>query len=149
MFYDFMTLLSLGLSVPAIYVCSLVLIRWHSEYVIYVESQNRVPSQLLIGGIYIGFFGSLGDNLWWGFAWTFDYLELEEYRDFFFKYGVYNNVVFRQSALVYAGFLHICAEALSRGDHSMKKTKKQVAYSFVAGGVFVAALIAIKILGVT
>lgn len=77
------TLISLGMTFPALTVCVLVLRSWHRRYLDYMLKKDRKPSTMLIAGVYLGFMGSMVDNSWWGLAWTFDYLD-HGWRDFFF-----------------------------------------------------------------
>ena len=148
------TLLSLSATWPALTVCVMVLMSWHSQYIAYCKSQHRTPSATLIAGVWIGFFGSMIDNAWWGFAWSFDYIDTGEglihwWRNFFFKYGVFPNTFFRQGALIWAGVLHVSAENMSRETKretavASDKTKKILALSVLAGIAYTAMLIAIK-----
>lgn len=148
-FYSFVTLLSLAATVPALMISALVVITWHKEFILFRSSKNPTSSQKLIGGIYRGFVGSFIDNLWWGFAWTFNYIGLEFWRDVFFAYGVFCNVIFRQGALIWAGWLHIDAENDSREtveevQRARRRTKRLVISSAIIGVLSVFALMLIK-----
>lgn len=143
--HGFFTLISLGLTWPALTVCVLVLYSWHSEYIKYCKTiSNVTPSLKLIAGVYIAFFGSMIDNTWWGIAWTLDYLDRPS-RDFWFINGVYPNVIFRQIALIWAGVLHISAENMSRKtqiakDMSRKNSTQIFAISGAIGLLYILTL---------
>lgn len=102
----------------------------------------------LIAGVYIGFWGSMIDNAWWGVAWSADYLELP-FRNFFFHNGVYPNTFFRQTALIIAGGLHVHAENMAKdteraSELAKKKTRRVVIFSIIAGVAYVALLVALR-----
>lgn len=148
-FYSFVTLLSLGLSLPAMAIAALVIFGWHKEFVLYKQTKNPTSEQRLIAGIYRGFVGSLIDNAWWFFAWTFDYLDMEFWRNVFFAYGVFCNVIFRQGALIWAGYLHIEAENMSKKTRkaikkARRRSKMVIIQSIVMAFIFVAFLFLIK-----
>ena len=157
------TIVSLILSFPAVAVCLLVLFAWHAKYVEYCNAINKTPSLTLIAGVYIGFSGSLGDNLWWGIAWSLDFVNVNNsgsikyWRDFFFHNGVYPNIFFRQAALWIAGVLHLRAERMTREIHEMNldqphtesiavknRYKKALTLSFILGVIYAGFLIAIR-----
>lgn len=147
-FHSVMTLISMGLTSPALTVCVLVLMSWHVSYVEYCRTRSKDPSLMLIAGVYIGFFGSMVDNAWWGLAWSFDYLS-HPYRDFFFHNGIYPNTFFRQGALIWAGILHVSAENLSRKtkgarDLATRNTRRIIVISAIVGLAYMALLFAMK-----
>ena len=147
MIQDLMTLISLGLTIPAVIICMGVIKLWHHQYVNYCTTKNRTPSLFLIAGVYISFCGSLVDNTWWGVAWTLDYLS-HPYTDWWFENGVYSNVFFRQTALIYAGILHIHAENMSRDEpsrtQSLKLSKNIILGGMSLGCLFMVILLSLK-----
>ena len=56
----------------------------------------------------IGFIGNFFDNIYWGIAWTVEFLNRDEPNDWF-KYGVASNIPFRQLAGITAATCHIAA----------------------------------------
>lgn len=150
------TVLSLWLTWPALFICVMVLMAWHTEYISYCMSKNRAPSQLLIAGVFIGFCGSFVDNTYWGIAWSLDFIgapegsQVDAWRDWFFHNGVYPNVAFRQSALLYAGVLHTLSEIMSRRtDKEKLRGRKRLINGVVAsaifGAIYVSGLIALSV----
>lgn len=137
------TLISLGLTWPGMAIACLVLARWHKKYIEYCFIRQKTPSMMLIVGIYIAFFGSVWDNGWWGIAWSLDFIDpghgkIHYWRNFFFHYGVFPNVVFRQSALFLAGLLHVSSNDLSRrieGKPPSKVKGQTVAWVSICVGI--------------
>ena len=147
--YDFLTLFSLGLTVPAMTMAIMVLFTFHKEFILYKQAENPTKGQTIIAGIYRGFFGAVVDNAWWGAAWTFDYLGMEGPRNFFFIYGVVVNVVFRQGALIWSGFLHIKAGDLNNDELALierakRRTMKILKQSLVCGVIYILLLVVVK-----
>ena len=73
--------------------------------------KNLSESELLVIGITIGFIGNFFDNIYWGIAWTVEFLNHDEPNDWF-KYGAASNVPFRQLAGIIAATCHIAAAIL-------------------------------------
>lgn len=148
-FYEFMVLLSLGLTPPALVASFVTALKWRNEHKAYMRADNPTETQTINAGIFRGFAGSFVDNLWWGFAWSFDYLGMEGPRNFFFAYGVMSNVFFRQSATIWAATLHLRAEAMS---HHLKterqaarlEYKRIIVMTAVLTSVYIGALIYLK-----
>lgn len=147
-FYEFMTLLSLGLTPPAIVASIVTAWKWRHDHTAYMRSENPTAAQTINAGIFRGFVGAFVDNLWWGFAWSFDYLGMEGPRNFFFTYGVFSNVFFRQIATTWAGSLHIRAEAMSISGEARSKAVvnywKLVGFTCALSFAFVLFLTSIK-----
>lgn len=144
------TLISLGLTFPALAVCILVMRAWRGRYLEYCRSKTQDPSLMLIAGVYISFFGSMVDNSWWGVAWSLSYLE-HPWEYFFFHNGVYPNIMFRQTTLIWAGLLHISAENMSRQTpyvrtEAKKTTRRKILLSVTLGAVYTLALVGTKAL---
>ena len=150
MIHDLATLLSLGMTWPALAVCMLVLTSWYQQYIVYCKAVVKKPSMMLIAGVMIGFAGSMVDNFWWGLAWTADYIAPEHpVRDFLFLNGVYPNIFFRQGALIWAGMLHINPENMSRKTQvqtamARKKTKAIILTSIIVGVIYIGILVILK-----
>ena len=61
--YDFLTLFSLGLTVPAMTMAIMVLFTFHKEFILYKQAENPTKGQTIIAGIYRGFFGAVVEML--------------------------------------------------------------------------------------
>lgn len=81
------------------------------------EQEDLTSRDWLIMGVTVGFLGGVVDNIWWGVAWSFDFVELGNHRDWCFRHGVYSNIIFRQIFGAYAAYCHLVAfyEARSKG----------------------------------
>ena len=110
MVYDLVTFLSL-LATPAVVLGSVYVVFIWKDYAI--EGLDRGAEitfdhhvYWLVIGILISFVGGAFDSLYWGIAWTADFLDWDS-RDFWFKNGVYSNLVFRQGCDVFAVLCHV------------------------------------------
>lgn len=123
-FYEFMTLLSLSLTPGTIISAFLVAsIFWH-PFVKSLNDKERTNVGWMIIGVEINFVGGMFDNLWWGIAWSGDFVNSgSELREYFFTYGVYSNVFFRQACGLIGAFCH-----LNSGFSSNKSFIKKTAY---------------------
>lgn len=105
---DIFTVISLSLSVPAIAGCMGVVWLWHDAAMKAWRLTHKTEMHWFIMGVAASFCGSLGDNVYWGVAWTADYFN-HEYRDAIFRNGVYSNTIFRQACTLFAAYCHIRA----------------------------------------
>lgn len=86
-----------------------VVLHWcPSVYRSLAKREDLKAHDWLILGVTVSFLGAIVDNAYWGIAWTADYLH-SEYRDWWFRHGVYSNVLFRQLAGAYAAYCHMRA----------------------------------------
>ena len=74
---------------------------------------------------------------------------MEGPRNFFFIYGVVVNVVFRQGALIWSGFLHIKAGDLNNDELALierakRRTMKILKQSLVCGVIYILLLVVVK-----
>lgn len=110
--YNFVTLLSLGLTPLTIIGCCAVVYIWRKAAIKALKTREKTEVSWIILGVVVGFAGSFIDNLYWGLAWASDYAHLTP-RDWLFKNGVYSNTPFRQVATIIAAVCHIRAGMLS------------------------------------
>lgn len=72
------------------------------------KAKKYTPIWWMTWGICIGFAGNFVDNLYWGFPWTFSYLE-NSVSQVLNRNGVYPNLIFRQGFGIVAAYCHIRA----------------------------------------
>lgn len=130
------TLLSLALTVPAVMGCIGVILLWKDSAVDALQQQERLALHWFILGVTVGFLGSLVDNVYWGIAWTADYLGHSS-RDAWFYNGVYPNLIFRQACLSFAAYCHIRAAVAT----THISFKVWVTFSWFAGILLALALV--------
>jgi hypothetical protein len=99
-------------------------------------------------GICIGFMGNFVDNLYWGFPWTFNYLE-SPISQVLNRNGVFPNLVFRQGFGILAAYCHIRAfVAPQRGAVNANRLMRHVHYvtilSILIGQAYVVTLYLVK-----
>lgn len=101
-------LISLALTPMVIIGCVVVVYLWRHGALNSLKTANRKDIDWFILGVAIAFLGGGIDNLYWGIAWSADYIG-HPTRDFWFKHGTYSNAPFRQVCGVIAAFCHIKA----------------------------------------
>ena len=100
---------SLAVTVPAIVLGIGVVVHWAPAAYRNICSRKEMNAHdWFILGVTIGFIGGVADNLWWGVAWSCDYIH-SDYRDWWFRHGVYSNIIFRQLCGTYAAWCHMVA----------------------------------------
>lgn len=143
-------LLSLGLTIPALYWSLITLREWYPAFLVAWSAKKKTTHQRLIIGVFISFAGSYVDNLYWGIAWSAAFLELPA-QVFLFKYGVLPNIPFRQAPLLIASAFHTLASRLHGLDEEAENRelavfRSQAFQSIAAGVVFISLLVMIKAL---
>lgn len=100
---------SLVLTSPTVWLAVGVIAIWwtHAFNAWKLQAKDRKAYDWLIMGVCIGFLGSVMDNLYWGLAWTLDFLSWEPYRTSFFNWGALPNIFFRQGTGIAAAHCHI------------------------------------------
>jgi uncharacterized membrane protein len=95
----------------------------------------------MILGVVTGFFGAILDNIWWGFAWSADFINPDSsFKQFFFDYGVYSNTIARQTLGVIAALCHIASAAMAQD----KMVKRVTYWGALLGAVLVINLVYFK-----
>lgn len=137
--------LSLVLTIPTIALAVAVLILWGPRAFGYLKPESRSKDEReeqtrwLIVGVTVSFLGSAFDNLYWGAAWTAEYLKLP-IRDTLFLKGAYSNIPFRQLAGILAAYCHLRA-AFSGVSNRLFRL---VACSVLGGALFGGVLFLIR-----
>lgn len=99
-------LISLGLTVPTLTLSAYVVLLWGPAAIKAALKEHRSATQWFILGVAAGFAGSFGDNLYWAFPWTAEFLELPS-KDSLMMRGVYFNIFSRQLAGIFSAYCHI------------------------------------------
>lgn len=136
-FLELSEIISLGLTAPTIFLACAVIVRWFDAAAssFATHKENRTSHQWFIIGVFISFLGQAADNLWWGVAWTAEFLGLP-FRDSLFDYGVVSNIPCRQLTGIIAAFCHLKAFSEYTGK-SVDFTRKIA----VGIGLFTASLL--------
>lgn len=108
MIHDIFTYLSLVLTPLTIVGCVGVAIFYFRSATRALVEPEKTEMHWLLMGIFIGFLGSSVDNLYWGLAWTAEYLK-HPIKEDLFHYGVMSNLPFRQLTTLAAAYCHIRA----------------------------------------
>jgi hypothetical protein len=105
---ELFTLLSLGLTPMTILANCAVISLWYTPFVRALSTREKTAVGWLIIGVVINFSGGVIDNIWWGIAWSYNYLNnTGEIKEFFFTNGVYSNTFFRQMTGIAGALCHI------------------------------------------
>jgi len=113
MIHDVFTLLSLGLTPLTIISCFVVVALWYKSALRSYRKDEREDIDWFIIGVVIGFVGSSVDNMYWGVAWSADFVRSDSAAEIF-KGGVYSNTFFRQACTAIAALCHIKAASEMR-----------------------------------
>ena len=105
---EFVTFLSLVLTPPTIAAAVAVVLIFYKSFQNALSANEKTEKHWLIAGVFIGFFGGVFDNAYWGIAWAADYLD-HPAKDWWFQNGVFSNLPFRQLATLAAAYCHIRA----------------------------------------
>ncbi len=137
--HDVITILSLGLTPLTIIASCAVVYLWWSGAWTALTKEHREPMHWFILGVLVGFIGAVFDNLYWGVAWSLDYIN-SPYRDAVFDFGVYSNLPFRQIATAAAALCHV--RAAITADSTALKTLFGLSSLIGFGGVAVLVWVA-------
>lgn len=101
-------LVSLAETWPTLFSSALVFFWWKGllKKAVLKNHRDWVGIDFFVLGICISYMGGFLDNLYWGVAWTCDFLMLEA-KEFVFSRGVYSNIPFRQTAQTVSAYLHL------------------------------------------
>lgn len=151
-------LISLASTGPTLMSAVLVLLYWKG----FLQKTFRTnPSEwkamdMFVVGICLAFAGDFMDNLYWGLAWTAEYLN-SPIAKFLFNKGVYSNIPFRQASGAFAGYIHVrgciaemfydyskpCEENERFYEH-LRRLNQIMMASIVFGIVYVIVLVVIR-----
>jgi len=109
--YDLMQALSIGLTLPLLFFCVLVLKHYHGtfQHVFTFEWKQARPRDWIAAGIFIGALGELLDGGYWLLAWTADFYALPIAASLM-KWGVVANLPFREGMGFLWAYGHIRAD---------------------------------------
>ena len=140
---DLAELVSNGLTVSLIILGFHVVNYWWPQtsaaYLKFKRGEDLTSTEKLIVGIFISFVAVILDNLYWGLAWTFHYLE-HPYASIMISHGFYPNIPFRQGLGVLAAYLHIVAYHQTNDGTGVDKAVLHLKISMIAGLVYSIAL---------
>lgn len=124
---------SLTLTSPTILLAILLLYLWFGKAREALFTRNRSSTQWLLLGVFIGFAGGLGDNFFWGIAWTLSYLH-HPWKGPVFESGALFNIFFRQGAGTVAAYCHLRAAAEHDGSSlTVRRLNTVIALTIVLG----------------
>ena len=110
---DVWTLLSLALTPQTIIVCFGVVALFWDVFVEAVRALRRSDMQWFVVGVVLGFTGDGFDNIYWGAAWSWNFITYGE-PNVLFEMGAASNIPFRQGAGIAAALCHARASIVSR-----------------------------------
>lgn len=131
---------SLAMAVPTIVLAVAVVWTWGPAALKALVSRNFTPNDWFIVGVCVGFLGSVGDNLYWGLAWSAEFTD-HAAADKLFALGVWSNIPFRQGMGIAAAYCHLRA---ATGDQSTLRhatLNRILLVSYLAAIAIVAALL--------
>lgn len=103
--------ISIFLTSPTIFFGLTVLLVWGKECIKSIRREFKSPMDWLVMGVCFGFFGSVFDNMYWLLAWSSMYLDdpkdISDRTFSFYNYGIYFNILFRQSFGTLAAYCHL------------------------------------------
>jgi hypothetical protein len=137
---DNFTFLSLVLSPAKIILCLLVLTHWLPVGWKSFKAGSLKPHDWLIVGVVVGFGGEIFDDIYWLFAWHFDYTS-HPLRDWFFTHGSVSNVFSRQIAGILSAICHIISAYLLIKSQPSRSLMATMSVCIVAGLIYAGVLI--------
>ncbi len=137
--------LSLAGTIPTIWLAAVVLRIWGKDAAAAIRKQKTAVSWMLIG-VVISFLGSHGDNIYWGIAWVHSYLESPE-KEWWFKHGVFSNLIFRQGAGTIAAYCHVRSATEFMRNKGVLKGYSANLHLFYSSAVGILFLLLLRYLG--
>lgn len=142
--YDIVTLLSLGLTVPFILGSGLVIYIWYrlALSVIKKPKKELTDREWMMMGVFLSFLAAFMDNCYWQIAWSSKYLGLS-ITDSLMHFGIVPNLPFRQILGLMAVYCHVKSAILySKTTHKAFTTFWMCAFGL--GVVYVTVLFLLK-----
>lgn len=140
MFYEFLSALSIGMTLPALAFCLWVMIRYHNTFKCISKDCIRFrnfhgvsPTDWIGLGIFIGFLGEFTDGLYWFVTWVSVYYGLP-FEEFLIKWGVVANLPSREVAVVLAAYGHIRASYMVQPNFDSARLN-WTSFAFLAVGI--------------
>lgn len=113
--YKYAEIISLVLTFVTLQMCLEVAFIWWGEAKQFIQG-HREPWLWAGFGILIHFLSAFGDNLYWGIAWSFHFMD-SDLADWWFRHGVFSNIPFRQAGTTIAAFCYVRAGYLFEKKH--------------------------------
>lgn len=135
-------LVSLGLSVPTIYLSLLVVYFWATDAYKALNERQKSATQWFVIGIVVSFIGASADNTYWMIPWSLVYIE-SPFHEFFFYNGVFPNLIFRQGCGIIAAYCHLRSAFLVM-NIEIKELNKHFLISTVLGVLYILSLTCLK-----
>ena len=107
MIYMLFNALGIFLTVITIHLCAEVVWKWRSQLGDFWKGE-REPWAWAGMGVFVHFFGSFLDNIYWGAAWSTMFAGWE-IADFLFHNGIIANIPFRQLSTIGAAYCYLMA----------------------------------------
>lgn len=132
---------SLALTSPTVVLGMAVVGLWWRQAHISFRARKKTPMDWFVVGVFVGFLGGVADNVFWGIAWSLEFLGMPEAKEVF-SWGAFFNVFFRQACGTAAAYCHIRAAVENKNDKRLRRSTltKMVNYSFLGGFLFWAVL---------
>lgn len=142
-------LISLWLTIPFIYLALYVMRDWFPHFRDWLK-KHRTSLSWFGAGVFISFFGQVGDNSYWFAAWSTYFLNWPVSQSLFSN-GVFANIPFRQIAGWLSAYLHIRGlyamleelGGLPMG-HKITRLHKHVIFSFLLSTALILGLVYLK-----
>ena len=136
---------SLAFTAPLLCLCVLVVTECIPAL---ATAKKYTPMWWMLLGIALGFIGQFVDNFYWGFPWSFHYLD-NPFAAKLNQNGVFSNFIFRQGFGIASLYCHLRAFiAPERGAMNSNRLMRMVHYFFisalVAGQLYILFLYLVK-----
>lgn len=134
--YEFLQALSMGLTLPLMFFCGVVLYHYHGtfEHIFTLEWNKAEPRDWIAAGIYIGAVGEILDGGYWLVAWFANFYGLP-IEGALMKWGVVVNLPTRESMGFMWAYGHVRADYEKQPRLSVPKLNA-LAVSALAAGLF-------------
>jgi len=132
--YDILQALSIGLTLPMLFFCGLVLKHYHGtfDHVYTLKWGKARPRDWIAAGIYIGALGEMLDGSYWLIAWTANFYELP-IASSMIRWGVTANIPFREVMGFMWAYGHVRADYEQQPHLSVKALNTAAVTALGAG----------------
>lgn len=135
--HKFVEVQSLIMSVPTILGAIAVVFLWGRPTIF----QRATTRDWIMLGVTISFVGQIGDNVYWGVAWTANFLD-SPWASSLFQAGVFSNIPFRQGCGTVAAYCHLRAYCdITKNPRESVRALHEYALTSVLLGVLAALLL--------
>lgn len=134
---------SLFLTVPTVVLSAHVVCMWWKDAVEAFRSDHKTANHWFIMGVAIGFIGGVFDNIYWGVAWSLEFIN-SSYAPWWFRHGSIPNVFFRQLAGTIAAYCHVRAAYTFGNDKPVRDFNLWLKVQVMAGVLFIVFLMMLR-----